>query len=101
MFTNLIVARAMSARIALAFVDVVFTIDADDAGNADAFVAAGILVRKRFGENRWQCVAIGQRVKRHIRSLQTFTIVLARRTFAFVDVDFTIFARVSNVAIAL
>lgn len=43
----------MTAWIRLAFVDVVLAVDADDAGNADALVAAGILVRKRFGEDRW------------------------------------------------
>lgn len=44
-------ARAVPARIAFAFVDVVLAVDADDAGDADALVAAGILVRERFGED--------------------------------------------------
>lgn len=99
--TNLVVAGAVLTRITLAFVHIVFAIDADDAWNANAFVAAGVLVRKRFGENRWQCVSIGQRVQCHVRSLQTFAVVLARWTLALVDVDFAILAHVSNVAIAL
>lgn len=50
-FTNLIVARAVATWIAFAFVHIVFAIDADDAGNAYALVATGILVRKWFREN--------------------------------------------------
>lgn len=61
-FTNLIVARAVSTWITFAFVHIVFAIDANDARHTNALVAAGIFVRKWFGENRWQCIAIGQRV---------------------------------------
>lgn len=94
-------ARAVSTWITFAFIHIVLAIDADDARYTNAFVAAGIFIRKWFGENRGQCIAIGQSVQRYIGSLQASAVVLAWRTLTLVDVDFAIFARVSNVAIAL
>lgn len=92
---------AVPAWIAFAFVDVVFAVDADDSGYADAFVAAGILVREWLGEDGRQCVTFRETVQRFVRSLQTLAIVLTRRTLTLVYVDLAILARVASMAIAL
>lgn len=89
------------AWIASAFVDIRFAIIADDAGNANAFVAAGFLKGKWLRVNRWQREAVRQCVQRLIRSLQAFTVILAWRAFALVNVDFAVLPVVSSVAMAL